>query len=59
MLSKERTIECMEKFLRCECNHCWRMDCDECENNFSESWIYDVLPSALMWLKENGEEGNV
>lgn len=58
ILSKEITIECMENFLKCDSNTCLG-DCEECKNNFQEDWSYDVLPSALMWLKENGEENNV
>lgn len=57
MLSKERTIGCMRKFLKCDSNTCLG-DCEDCENNFQEDWMCDVLPSALIWLK-NGEENNV
>lgn len=58
MITKERTIDCVEKFLRCytdkELCDGW---CDRCKHDFSENWLDEVLPSALYWLKENKGKG--
>lgn len=52
MLSKERTIECLEKYFNCDSNTCLRRDCDGCENDYPEDFKEDVLTSALIYLKE-------
>ena len=53
MMTKERTINCVEKFLQCYTNKDLCMgECDGCKNDFSENWIDEVLPSALYWLRE-------
>ena len=54
MITKERTVDCAEKFLQCyKDEEICIGECDGCKNDFPENWLDEVLPSALHWLKQD------